>query len=84
MYLGGDLFACHPVCKMATVAGDDFIFTCEPTSHKALYDFIDGRLGSIEYNGNVEMHGSLLTVVLLGDLNAGDGGAKNKSQEEDE
>ena len=23
-------------------AGDDFIFTCKETSHKALYDFIDG------------------------------------------
>ena len=42
IYLGDDLFACHPVCKMVTDAGDDFIFTCKPTSHKSLYDFIDG------------------------------------------
>src|SRR5580693_9173584 len=42
IYLGDDLFACHPVCKMVTDAGDDFIFTSKPTSHKALYDFIDG------------------------------------------
>ena len=42
IYLGDDLFACHPVCKMVTDAGDDFIFTCKPTSHKALYDFING------------------------------------------
>jgi hypothetical protein len=27
---------------MLTQAGDDFIFTCKQTSHKALYDFIDG------------------------------------------
>ena len=27
---------------MLTDAGDDFIFTCKETSHKALYDFIDG------------------------------------------
>src|SRR5271167_4682156 len=27
---------------MVTDAGDDFIFTCKATSHKALYDFIDG------------------------------------------
>jgi hypothetical protein len=40
--LGDDLFACHAVAKMGTDAGDDFIFTCKPTSHKALYDFIDG------------------------------------------
>src|ERR1700739_1665372 len=42
VFLGDDLFACHPVAKMITVAGDDFIFTCKPTSHKTLYDFIDG------------------------------------------
>ncbi len=42
IFLGDDLFACHPVAKMVTDAGDDFIFTCKPSSHKALYDFIDG------------------------------------------
>ena len=42
VFLGDDLFACHPVAKMITDAGDDFIFTCKPTSHKTLYDFIDG------------------------------------------
>jgi hypothetical protein len=42
VFLGDDLFACHPVTKMVTDAGDDFIFTCKPTSHKTLYDFIDG------------------------------------------
>ncbi len=26
---------------MVTDAGDDFIFTCKPASHKALHDFID-------------------------------------------
>jgi hypothetical protein len=42
IFLGDDLFACHPIGKMVTDAGDDFIFTCKETSHKALYDFIDG------------------------------------------
>ena len=42
IYLGDDLFACHPVSKMITDAGGDFLFTAKPTSHKALYDFIDG------------------------------------------
>jgi hypothetical protein len=42
IFLGDDLFACHPVAKMVTDAGADFIFTCKPTSHKALHDFIDG------------------------------------------
>src|SRR3984957_20178646 len=42
IYLGDVLFACHPVCKMVTDAGDDFLFTGKPTSHKPLYDFMDG------------------------------------------
>ena len=42
VYLGDDLFACQPIVTMLAGAGDDFIFTCKPTSHKALYDFIDG------------------------------------------
>ena len=42
VYLGDDLFACQPIVTMLAEAGDDFIFTCKETSHKALYDFIDG------------------------------------------
>jgi hypothetical protein len=42
IFLGDDLFACHPVAKMVTDAGADFIFTCKSASHKTLYEFIDG------------------------------------------
>jgi hypothetical protein len=42
VYLGDDLFACQPIVKMLADSGDDFIFTCKESSHKALYDFIDG------------------------------------------
>jgi hypothetical protein len=42
VYLGDDLFACQPIVKMLNDAGDDFIFTCKESSHKALYDFIAG------------------------------------------
>ena len=42
VFLGDDLFACHPVAKMVTDVGDDFIFTCKETSHKTLYGFIEG------------------------------------------
>jgi hypothetical protein len=42
VYLGDDLFACQPIVKMLEAAGDDFIFTCKESSHKALYDFIAG------------------------------------------
>jgi len=40
------------------------------------------RLGFIEYNGHLEVHSSLLSVVLLDDLNPGVAGAKTKSQDE--
>src|SRR5271163_3155810 len=42
VYLGDDLFACQPIVAMLAAAGDDFIFTCKESSHKTLYDFIDG------------------------------------------
>ena len=42
VYLGDDLFACQPIVTMLADAGDDFIFTCKQSSHKALYDFMDG------------------------------------------
>ncbi len=42
VYLGDDLFACQSVVERLADNGDDFIFTCKETSHKALYDFIDG------------------------------------------
>jgi hypothetical protein len=42
IYLGDDLFACQPIAKMLKDNGDDFIFTCKESSHKALYDFMAG------------------------------------------
>ena len=42
IYLGDDLFACQPIAKMLADGGDDFIFTAKPSSHKALYDFMEG------------------------------------------
>jgi len=42
IHLGDDIFACHPIVTMLAATGDDFIFTCKASSHKALYDFIDG------------------------------------------
>jgi len=37
------------------------------------------RLGFIEYNGSIEVHSSLLSVVLLDELQSGQGAAKNRS-----
>jgi hypothetical protein len=42
IYLGDDLFACQPVAQMAADKGGDFLFTCKQSSHKTLYDFING------------------------------------------
>jgi hypothetical protein len=42
VYLADDLFACQSVVERLAANGDDFILTCKETSHKALYDFIDG------------------------------------------
>jgi hypothetical protein len=42
LYLADDLCACQSVVERLAANGDDFIFTCKETSHKALYDFIDG------------------------------------------
>ena len=42
IFLGDDLFACQPVTDAMVAAGGDFLLTAKPTSHKALYDFMDG------------------------------------------
>jgi hypothetical protein len=42
VYLGDDLFACQPVAQMLGDNGDDFIFTAKETSHKTLYEFVEG------------------------------------------
>src|ERR1700691_3354654 len=34
IFLGDDLFACHPIGKMVTDARDDFIFICKETSQR--------------------------------------------------
>ena len=42
IYLGDDLFACQPVADAIRAAGGDFLLTAKPSSHKALYDFMQG------------------------------------------
>jgi hypothetical protein len=42
VYLGDDLFACQPIAEAITAAGGDFLLTAKPSSHKALYDFMQG------------------------------------------
>ena len=42
IYLGDDLFACQPVAEAIQATGGDFLLTAKPSSHKALYDFMNG------------------------------------------
>ncbi len=42
VYLGDDLFACQPTAEAIQAAGGDFLLTAKPSSHKALYDFMQG------------------------------------------
>ena len=39
--LGDELYACEPICALALEKSLDFIFTCKPTSHKALYGALE-------------------------------------------
>lgn len=39
--LGDDLFSRQPMCEAAQANGFNFIFVCLPSSHAALYDWID-------------------------------------------
>lgn len=40
--LGDDLYACQPVCQVVLDQKLHFIFTCKPSSHKTLYENIEG------------------------------------------
>ena len=42
VYLGDDLYACQPVCQAMLDAGGDFLLTAKPSSHKTLYEYLDG------------------------------------------
>ncbi len=42
VYLGDDLYACQPVVESIQSVKADFIFTAKPSSHKTLYEWLDG------------------------------------------
>lgn len=42
VYLGDDLYARQPVVESIQSVGGDFIFTAKPSSHKTLYEWLDG------------------------------------------
>lgn len=48
--LGDDLYAHQPLCETALEAGFSFVFVCKPSSHKTLYEWLDG----LRQSGDVE------------------------------
>ncbi len=40
--LGDDLYSRQPLCEQVLAAGWNFIFVCKPTSHKTLYEWLEG------------------------------------------
>ena len=44
VYLGDDLYCCHPICQLLLDHDTDFIFVCKPSSHKCLQDFLHESL----------------------------------------
>jgi hypothetical protein len=41
-FLGDDLFACQPIAAAVQQAGGNFIFTCKPTSHRTIAEYLNG------------------------------------------
>lgn len=42
IYLGDDLFSNQPICQAVLDAGGHFIFTCKPSSHRTIQEYIAG------------------------------------------
>src|SRR3982751_3524238 len=42
VYLGDDLYACQPVCEAGLAQGWHFLFTCKPSSHQTLQEYLTG------------------------------------------
>jgi len=42
IYLGDDLMSRQPICKAVQEVGANFIFTAKPSSHKTMYEWIEG------------------------------------------
>ena len=48
--LGDDLYSRQPLCEAALSAGLNFLFVCKPSSHAALYEWVDDftRAGTVK------------------------------------
>ena len=50
IYLGDDLHACQPVCEAVEKQGGHFLFTCKPSSHQTIQEYLTG----VELSEHVE------------------------------
>ena len=54
IYLGDDIYARQPMCAAVLAEGASFIFTCKPSSHKTLSEYLEGvELDSISETDGV-------------------------------
>jgi hypothetical protein len=42
IYLGDDLFSNQPICETVLAANGHFLFTCKPTSHPLIQEYVSG------------------------------------------
>ena len=59
IYLGDDLLACYPVCESELANREHFLFTCKPSSHQMIQEYLTG----IELDEHVERLRRELTHV---------------------
>ena len=48
--LADDIFCHHPLCELLIEKGGEFLFVCKPSSHKTLYEWVEG----LEETGDIE------------------------------
>lgn len=76
--LGDDLYARQPLCESALAAGFHFLFVCKPTSHKTLYEWVEGlrqsgELAQVQVTGQQGRRKELDTYTFANQLPLRDG-----------
>ena len=74
VYLGDDLYACQPIVETIQSLGNDFIFTAKPSSHKTLYEWLDGaEINFVEHKQRKGRKKNTVRYRWLNDLPLRDG-----------
>jgi hypothetical protein len=63
VFLGDDLFACQPIAEAVQKAGGNFIFTCKPTSHQTVTEYLHGA-DLEEYRHTAVTRGRRTTTIF--------------------